>query len=100
MRDEPLSPPKNNGEDNGWILGFGSCLGCFAGTGRADGNLTATTANILEGYIAFGGSEDRKVATLHGAGAGIELVAILTDDDVTGNYKLAAEALYAQTLRI
>jgi len=62
-------------------------------------DLNAAAATV-ELYVAVDQRVERKVTTLTNPSAGVEAVADLTDEDISGSYFLATESLHAATLAV
>jgi len=59
-----------------------------------------SAAATVELYVSVDQRVERKVTTLTNPSAGVEAVADLTDEDISGSYFLATESLHAATLAV
>src|SRR6185369_16336197 len=84
----------------GWERLLGSHLGRVLGRRRVDVHLDLAARAGAEGNHAVRGGEQGVVAADADVGAGVHLGAALADQDVAGQYLLAAEALHAEALAV
>jgi len=59
-----------------------------------------SAAATVELYVSVDQRVERKVTTLTNPSAGVEAVADLTNEDISGSYLLATESLHAATLAV